>query len=98
MDEQEAEVPRRNDGSHRIRRLLVRLVEELVAEGSLQVVPGTAPATLAEELHSTIARAGGFAQLGGALSKALLASPSVEEFYLDELELARRVGALGSPS
>jgi hypothetical protein len=62
MDEQEVEVPRRNDGSHRIRRLLVRLVEELVAEGSLQVVPGAAPATLAEELHSAIARAGGFAQ------------------------------------
>jgi hypothetical protein len=98
MNEQEPDIARRNDGSHRIRRLLVRLVEELVAEGSLQVVPGTEPAGLAEELHTAIARAGGFAQLGGALSKALLASAMVEEFYLDELELARRVGALGAPS
>lgn len=78
-----------------IAHVLLVLIEQLVRDGGLELVPGATPAALAEEVHRAIqSRSGQFAQFGQTVSAALIASPLVDELYQTDAELAQRLNHL----
>ncbi len=72
--------------------ILMRLLDELVEEGVLELAAGaTVPALVDELLAAFAAQSGRFAQFGRTVSAALIASPLVEELYESDADLAQRL-------
>ena len=86
---------RQAEGNHRLGQVLEALVRALVAAGELDLRPGAAPEGVAARLTAALRATGGFTQFGRSAAAVLLADPEVEELYLDDQQLTRRLTDLG---
>jgi hypothetical protein len=86
---------RQAEGHHRLGQVLEALVGALVAAGELDLRPGAAPEGVAARLTAALRATGGFTQFGRSAAAVLLADPEVEELYLDDQQLTRRLTDLG---
>lgn len=95
--EAEARPSRRRaaEGEHRLGQVIDALVRALVAAEELELRPGVAPEAVAQRLTQALRLTGGFTQFGRSAAAALMADPGVEELYIDDQQLTRRLSSLG---
>lgn len=71
----------------RLRGVLAYVIEALVRDGQLELVPGAQIASVVDRVAVEIADAGAFAQAGSTISRALVRCDLVEELYADDTEI-----------
>ena len=75
-----------------ISRVLAAAVTELIRTERLVLAEGGDAARLVEEVVVHVRTAGGFAQAGGVIARALLTSPQVEELFATDVEIVELLG------
>jgi hypothetical protein len=76
-------------------RAVFNMLAELQRDGSLDVEPHFDAERATEAIIRSLSKSGG-RDVGGTVAKVLLKARGVEELYLDDDELAKRIEALGS--
>lgn len=75
---------------------IFRMLAELQRDGSMDVEPHFDAERATESIIRALNKSGG-RDIGGTVAKVLLKARGVEELYLDDDELARRMEAIGRP-